>query len=167
MNATIKNKTSGIMEVFTDGSCIRRKKILCGYGIHFPNKEIPDISRTFTREPLTNQRAELFAIYVALILISKKIILDKRDKIIIYSDSEYSIKCLTVWIHDWIKKSWILSTGKVVKNQDILKPIHEIMNKFKCGIEFVHVRSHTNKKDYESIGNKIADELATRGAYLT
>jgi ribonuclease HI len=150
------------IEVFTDGSCMRKKTgTLAGYGIHFPNNEIQDVSRKFTREPLTNQRAELFAIYVALILIKK--VLD-FDKVIIYSDSEYSIKCLTVWMDGWIKKSWMTATNKPVMNQDILKSLDSILQNFKNKIEFVHVMSHTKKTDYKSIGNAVADKLATEGA---
>ena len=151
-----------IIEVFTDGSYMKKKTgTIAGYGIYFPHGELPNVSRKFTHEPLTNQRAELYAIYVALILIKK--VLD-FDKVIIYSDSEYSIKCLTVWINDWIKKSWRTSTNKPVMNQDILKPLNSILQKFKNKIEFIHVMSHTKKTDYMSIGNGIADKLATDGA---
>lgn len=151
-----------IIEVFTDGSCMKKKTgTFCGYGIHFPHGELPDISRKFTKLPGTNQRAELFAIYVALILIKKML---QYDKVIIYSDSEYSIKCLTIWIGDWIKKSWKTSTNKPVKNQDILKPLHSILQDFEDKVEFVHVMSHTGKKDYKSVCNDVADKLATAGA---
>lgn len=152
-----------IIEVFTDGSCMKKKTgTLCGYGIYFPNGELPNISRKFTRTPSTNQRAELFAIYVALILI-KKLIKD-FDKVIIYTDSEYSIKCLTVWITTWEKNSWKTASNKSVKNQDIIKPLHSILQKFKNKIEFIHVMSHTGKTDTKSLGNEMADKLATTGA---
>ena len=53
--------------VFTDGSCIKTSnKILCGYGVYFPNNELKNISKKFTIEPLTNQRTELYAIYKAI-----------------------------------------------------------------------------------------------------
>lgn len=152
-----------IIEVFTDGSCMKKKTgTFCGYGIYFPNGEIPNISRKFTRIPSTNQRAELFAIYVALILIKKMI--KEFDKVIIYSDSEYSIKCLTVWITTWKHNSWMTSSNKPVKNQDIIKPLYNILQKFKNKIEFIHVMSHTGKTDNKSIGNAMADKLAILGA---
>lgn len=151
-----------IIEVFTDGSCMKKKTgTLAGYGIYFPNGELPNVSRNFTHLPLTNQRAELFAIYVALILIKKVL---EYDKIIIYTDSEYSIKCLTVWIDDWIKNSWKTKSNTPVMNQDILKPLHSVLQKYKNKVEFVHVMSHTKKTDYLSEGNAVADKLATEGA---
>lgn len=159
------------VEVFTDGSCIRKKSkkgsdacIRAGYGIHFPHGELPDVSRKFAHTPITNQRAELYAIYVALVIIKKNL---DANKIIIYSDSEYSIKSVTIWISGWIKNSWRTSSGSVVKNQDIIEPIYNIITKLKnkkISVEFNHVRSHTGKTDYMSVNNAIADELATNGS---
>lgn len=157
---------SSTVEVFTDGSCIKNGKTCAkaGYGIYFPNKELPSISRNFTHSPITNQRAELFAIYVALIIIKKVLTF---DKIIIYTDSEYSINSLTKWIKNWIKNNWKSSTGKKVMNQDIIKPTYDIIQKLKdkkIKIEFIHVMSHTGKSDYKSVNNSIVDKLALSGA---
>ena len=149
------------IEVFTDGSCIKNGNILGGYGIYFPNNELKSISRKFTHEPITNQRAELYAIYVALILIKKNL---DFDKIIIYTDSEYSIKCFTQWIKKWKRNGWKSSSGSKVKNQDIIQPVSNILDKLSGQVEFKHVRSHTGKKDRLSIANSIADKLATTGA---
>jgi ribonuclease HI len=54
--------------IFTDGACINNGKqnAKAGYGIHFPNNELNDISEHFINSPITNQRAELYAILVAL-----------------------------------------------------------------------------------------------------
>lgn len=150
-----------IIKVFTDGSCMKKNKIKCGYGIYFPNGELPNISRKFDREPLTNQRAELFAIYVSLIIIKKYL---EYDKIIIYTDSGYSIGCLTDWVYKWNDNDWKTANDKPVKNQDILKPLHDIIKKIKKNVEFIHVMSHTKKVDYMSVGNEIADKLATSGS---
>jgi ribonuclease HI len=149
------------IEVFTDGSCMKRKETLGGYGIHFPNKELPDISRKFKYPPITNQRTELFAIYVAIVVIRKNLTF---DKIIIYTDSEYSIKCLSVWSYDWIKNNWKTSSKREVKNQDILQPLIDVYMKIKDKVQFIHVKSHTGNKDYKSIGNAVADKLATDGS---
>jgi ribonuclease HI len=129
----------------------------CGYGIHFPNNEFQDIGKAFTKEPLTNQRAELYAIYKAIKIITTH---DKNLNILLYTDSEYSIKSLTEWIHNWKKNNWISSTKKPVLNQDIIKNIDKLMEEHIGKIKFKHVRSHTGKLDYESIHNEIADKLA-------
>lgn len=146
--------------VFTDGSHMKPKN-LCGYGVHFPNGEFEDISKPFTKGEKTNQRAELYAIYKAIKIISNH---DKNFNIKIYSDSEYSIKSLTIWIKNWKKNNWISSTGKPVMNQDIIHKIDKLMSEHLGKIKFSHVRAHTNKDNYESIHNDITDKLAKSGA---
>jgi len=153
------------IEVFTDGSCMKGRKVIGGYGIHFPNKEHRDLSRPFLHPPVTNQRAELYAIYAAIAIIKKKIKI--YDKITIFTDSEYSIKSLTIWMYQWMKNNWQTAGNQDVKNQDILKPLYSIISKQKSKIIFHHVRSHTGKQDRLSIGNSIADKLATDGARRT
>lgn len=147
--------------VFTDGSYISKSN-KCGYGVLFPNKEFPNISRKFIHLPLTNQRAELYAIYKAIKTVNKN---NSNLNIKIYSDSEYSIKSLTIWIKNWKKKNWKSSTGKDVMNQDIIKKIDTLMSEHKGRIEFQHVRSHTGKQDFESINNDIVDKLAREGSF--
>lgn len=147
--------------VYTDGSCMGNDIKKCGYGIYYPNKELNDVSRPFNHSPLTNQRAELYAIYKALKSITKYL---KYDTISLYTDSEYSIKSLTVWIKDWKKNNWKNSKNKDVLNQDLIKKIDKILQKNKNKIFFTHVRSHTGKQDVHSLGNEHADKLATSGA---
>jgi ribonuclease HI len=140
--------------VFTDGSCAKTK---CGYGIHFPNKEFGDISKIFNKPPNTNQRAELYAIYDGIRIISER---NKKINIKVYTDSEYSIKSLTEWILNWKKNNWIGSSGKPVMNKDIIEDIDNLILNHDGKIKFQHVRAHTNNKDFESIHNDIADNLA-------
>ena len=100
MNDIVKSQI-GTIEVWTDGSLHRVKEgDICGYGVFFPGRELKDISAAFTIEPITNNRAELYAIYKAISKIEKKY---DFEKIIINTDSEYSTKSLTVWIHKWKK----------------------------------------------------------------
>lgn len=159
----IVRKVIDNINVYTDGSCMKKKDgIKCGYGVYFSGGELKNISKSFIYEPLTNQRAELYAIYKALRLITKKFIFNKIN---IYTDSEYSLKSLTIWINAWKKNNWKTSGKKEVLNQDIIKKIDDkILSKYKDKITFTHVRSHTGKKDIHSLGNEQADILATNGA---
>jgi ribonuclease HI len=149
--------------IFTDGSHIKPQN-LCGYGIHFPNAEFEDIGKPFTKEPRTNQRAELYAIYKAIKIVTKH---DNTLDIKIYTDSEYSIKSLTIWIKNWKENNWISSTKKPVMNQDIIKKIDKLMEEHTGKIKFHHVRAHTGKTDFESVHNDITDKLAKQGANLS
>ena len=149
--------------VFTDGSSLNNAGAISfgGIGIHFPNGELDDISEPFLLKPITNQRTELYAIYIAIKEITNNL---NFDTITIYSDSEYSIKSLTTWINTWKNNNWKSSTGKPVKNKDIIEPINELMEKYPKKIKFKHVRSHTGKQDFESISNDKADKLAVNGS---
>lgn len=149
------------IEIFTDGSCIGNgKKVTSGgYGIHFPNGEFPDVSKSFYKKPVTNQRAELFAILVAL-----GMTVDLYSRITIYTDSEYSIKSLTEWGSKWEKNGWKTSKKTLVKNIDIIKPLYRLYKKYQKRITLKHVRSHTGNDDYLSLGNAEADRLAVMGS---
>lgn len=153
------------INVFTDGSFSRKKsnpvQIKCGYGIYFPNGELNNISEPFNIAPQTNQRAELYAIYVALLNITENI---KFKQINLYTDSEYSLNSLTKWAYGWEKKGWTGSNKKELKNLDIIQPTFDILKKYKAMINIIHVYSHTGKQDKLSIGNEMADKLANDGA---
>ena len=151
--------------IFTDGSCITRKnKRYAGYGIVYPNGEFKNRSNHFVIEPVTNQRAELYAIYRSI----KQVVDSKIDfnKIIIHTDSMYSIKCLTEWIDTWIKNNWIGTNDQEIKNQDIIKAIYKYILRYKDRIEFKHVKAHTKNTDFYAMNNREADRLATEGAAL-
>ncbi|QKF93631.1 ribonuclease H [Fadolivirus algeromassiliense] len=152
------NKFDNII-VFTDGACSQngKKTASAGIGICFPNKEFNNIAEEFTMQPITNQRAELYAIYTALKTITES---SKFNKITIYSDSEYSIKSVTEWIKNWEKNNWKTTGNKPVKNQDIIRPLNDILKQYSNLIIFKHVRSHTGKKTFEAIYNDMADKLA-------
>lgn len=146
------------IDIFTDGSLIRKKgDIYCGYGIYFPNGENDNISKKFDKGLITNNRAELYAIYKSL-KICKKILKEKEiKKINIYSDSEYSVKTLTIWYKNWIKN------GKDYKNKDIIDKTIKLINKLN-NVNFIHIKAHTGENNYYSLSNNQADELAKGGA---
>jgi ribonuclease HI len=148
------------IKVFTDGSsCIKSKK--CGYGVYYPDGEFQNVSEKFTNKG-TNQRAELYAIYSALNTIVNSN--DEYKNINIYTDSKYSIGCVTNWLKNWKANNWKTSNGRDVLNQDIIKPIDELMTKCKGKIKFHHVRAHTGRDDENSKSNAIVDQLAKDGA---
>lgn len=146
--------------IFTDGACTKNGKAdaKAGMGIYFPNNELKNISEKFTQSPITNQRAELYAIYIALSKAVQEI--NKYNKIVIYSDSMYSIKSLTEWIKNWEKNGWKTANNKPVQNLDIIRPIYSMLNDHKGKILFHHVKSHTGGDSFEEKGNDMADKLA-------
>lgn len=153
------------INVFTDGACTAngKKNATAGIGIYFPDQECENISEKFVLKPITNQRAELYAILKALNIILSQC---KCNKITVYTDSLYSINCLTKWIKSWKNNNWRTSTGKPVKNKDIIVQIDKILEENKDLVIFKHVNSHTGKKEFKFICNDKADELATNGKKL-
>ena len=63
------------------------------------------------------------------------------------------------WIKSWKKNNWKKSDKKVVLNQDIIKKIDKILQKYPNKIKFIKVKGHSGDH-----GNDMADDLAKKGA---
>lgn len=146
---------------YTDGSCSAngKKTATGGIGVHFPNKELRDISKVYRNGYCTNQKTELYAILMCISYIKKNFNLSKIE-LIIKSDSQYSINCITKWAANWEKNGWIKKDGTPVANRGLIEPIYTHFKKYR--IFFEHVEAHTGRKDEDSIGNAKADSLATK-----
>lgn len=147
---------SDVFIVYTDGACKHNgsDKARAGIGIYFNknNKiKIPSISERLMTVKQTNNAAELTAILRALELCDSHNI---SDKILIYTDSDYSMKCITIWYPQWKKEDKL----KDRKNIDILIKIDKLYEKL--DVKFKHIRSHTGLTDIHSRGNDMADKLA-------
>lgn len=158
--------SNSILEIYTDGSLVKKDgKTYCGYGIYFLNQEYKPISRKFTHEPITNNRAELYAILKSIVIsniINLERIKNNQEKIKvinIYSDSEYSVKTFNEWLPKWKKSK------KEYKNSDIINEIEKHIELAPFKVIMKHVRSHTGKTDIHSISNNVVDELAKKGAF--
>jgi ribonuclease HI len=157
----IKSNGSNIISdsfiIYTDGACKNNgsKNAKAGIGVYFSkrnNIKINDISKKLLCDKPTNNKAELTAILAALEKCYEK---DIKQNIIIYTDSDYCIKCITCWYPEWIKQP----NFNKKKNIDILNKIFKYYNENK--VKLIHIRSHTGLQDEHSIGNESADKLAT------
>lgn len=153
------------LNIFTDGSCKNNggDGAVGGIGVHFYDSCIKDITEEFVDNP-TNQRTELYAIYRAIVDTQEK---SCYKKINIYTDSTYSIYCITKWMDMWKRNGWRTSRNDSVKNIDILKKIDVAIKNFGGDINFYYVKAHTSNSDWKSKGNKIADELARAAGNYT
>lgn len=145
--------------IFTDGACTYNGKdyAVGGIGIHFPNGEFKDISKGFKSGICTNQKTELWAIITAIRYIQTRIRM--RDyQIHIYTDSAYSINCITKWVPGWIRNGWLTANKTRVMNKDMIEKLYGYYRKY--DIVFHHVMAHTGKKDSISLANERADQLA-------
>lgn len=107
--------------------------------------------------PMTNNKAELTAILKAVLFAKETYKKDKTSNFIIYSDSQYSIDCVTKWCHGWKNKNWINTKKQPVTNKEL---IERIMNELYFTNNFIKiekVKGHNN-----DFGNEMADSEATR-----
>lgn len=148
------------MRVFTDGACSSngRPGSKAGFAVWFPeHPELKHSQRIPDGDPQTNQRAELCAIQKAVEILETNGYTD--EDIVIYTDSDYSINCLTKWIPGWTARGWKTAEGKDVLHQDVIKDTSARLVKFKSH-RFVHVRAHTGGVDDLSRNNDVVDRMA-------
>lgn len=170
------------LEVWTDGSSYRNGYPDCqaGYGVFFNQGNPLNISKPMVgilgeKETPSNQKAELKAIEAALGIVDKHFRIGVKE-VVVYSDSQYSINCVTKWIKQWQRNGWQTTSGKDVKNKTIIKGIWDAMQTLEqrgISVKFKHLNSHTKppkdktSKDYRLwFGNHMADKLASEGTKL-
>lgn len=148
------------MRVFTDGACSNngRANAKAGYAVWFPDHpDLRESGRIPEGHPQTNQRAELTAIYRAVVMLDEKGFHDVD--VVLYTDSDYCISCLTKWLPGWVSRGWKTSSGTDVLHRDLIEETHRRLSKFKSH-RFVHVRAHTGGTDDLSKNNDVVDRMA-------
>lgn len=152
-----------MLRIYTDGSCTNngRKGARAGYAVVYP--DYPSKTWGDTLGEATNQTAELTAIYEGL-REGKTVAGDPgHTQAKIYTDSEYSINCLTKWVSGWKKKGWKTSEGKPVVHREIIEKILEELGAYASYV-FTHVKAHTGGSDEHSKWNQVADDVARKAA---
>ena len=148
--------------VFIDGSAIGNGSKSCraGYAAVFPNHPHLTISeplRSNYQNVATNNRAEYMACITAL---EQANLEDPQCKMMltIHTDSKLLMDSMTKWIRNWKRNNWKKSDGREVLNRDLLERLDRLLS-FRR-VNWIHVRAHTGGKDYNSIWNDKADEMA-------
>ena len=165
--------------VFTDGSTFnnqknKNQKTVGGIGVYFGDNDPRNVSEPYCDKIVTNNRTELTAVIKAIknhVSNTNK----EKQKLIIYSDSQYVIKSMTEWIHKWKKNNWKTANGKNVLNQDLITYLDDLISGSSSWleIEFQHVRAHKKEpaagsEEYRLwYGNMMADKFATDGSRKT
>lgn len=168
--------------VFTDGSSFnngsRTKKHYGGIGIY-----VNDIDETISESlngAITNNIAELKACIRAILIVTDKTEFEKltnkinNKNIVIYTDSQYVINCITKWYKSWVKNDWKkynFRTKKTqdVKNRDLIEILYSLSKKF--NIQLRYSKAHGIEPDVPKntlkyvlwYGNNIADIQARKG----
>lgn len=137
-------------QIYTDGSALSNKKdAKAGWAFY-----MPQISY-YEAGPMrgTNNQAELRAIYSALHYFLNRAIVG-YDSIMIFTDSEYSMKGIT-------------GENKVNANREEIYAIRDLINSIQTSgipVQFYHVMAHTGKQDEMSKNNAFVDEIARNAA---
>jgi len=144
--------------IYTDGSSLGNGKFgaVAGVGVFFGVGDSRNVSEPLQGERQTNQRAELTAILRALE------IAPERQEVHIYTDSKYSISCVTEWYINWEKNQWLTALRKPVENKDLIQQVLvKIRDREVNGSKTVFnwVKGHSTDP-----GNEAADRLAVSGA---
>ncbi|KAJ2446316.1 hypothetical protein GGF42_005729 [Coemansia sp. RSA 2424] len=150
------------MVVYTDGACLDNGKSWAsgGVGVYFGANDFRNYSGPLMGSMQTNQRAELDAIRQALLLASDSTrSYSHRPSVLICSDSQYSINCVTQWYKKWHRNGWLNSAGRPVVNCDLIQDILVLIQTGGCSVQFQHVPGHSN-----IAGNVAAHNLASAGA---
>ena len=150
-----------MINVFTDGACSNNGKqnAKAGIGVFFEENDPRNVSRRVDGKQ-TNNTAELTAIVVVFDILREDI--EQGKNIIIHSDSEYSINCMTKWGVKWAQDNW---SKKTIKNLELVKEGYELFQQFP-NVSISHVKAHTESMDPLSVGNRGADRLANESIGL-
>ncbi|XP_024408207.2 ribonuclease H1 isoform X2 [Desmodus rotundus] len=140
--------------VYTDGCCSRngRRRPRAGIGVYWgPGHPLNVGVRLPGRQ--TNQRAEIHAACRAI----EQARAQDIDKLVLYTDSMFTINGITNWLQGWKENGWRTSTGKEVINREDFLELDRLVQGM--DIRWMHVPGHSGL-----VGNEEADRLAKEGA---
>lgn len=147
----MENLCPNRMHIFTDGSCFPNPGP-GGWGVVMMFRH--HYKEMFgSQENTTNNEMELMAIYEAIQAINSD-----KIPITIYSDSQYSIHCVSSWFPKWKANGWRNSKGQPVANAELIQKIVEA-NTYKT--TFKWVKGHVGHRH-----NERANDLAGQGRAL-
>ncbi|XP_053470110.1 ribonuclease H1 isoform X1 [Ictalurus furcatus] len=160
LDPSAANSTSGLtymgdaVVVYTDGCCTKngRHGARAGIGVYWgPSHPLNVAERLPGRQ--TNQRAELQAACKAL----EQAIHMEIKKLVVYTDSKFTINGITSWVKKWKTNGWRLQTGGKVVNKEDFQKLDELNGGL--DVKWMHIPGHAGY-----LGNEEADRLSREGA---
>ena len=146
---------------YTDGSCLKNPDGPGGWAFIILDQDNNIIHKEFEGVTSTsNNKMELTAAIKVLSYISSNY--PDPVKIELFSDSQYVVKGIKDWIHGWIKKNWITSSGSDVLNKDLWIILNNLRNSLvdrKFEIKFSWVKAHSG-----NLWNERVDLMANQAA---
>ena len=144
-----EEKKETIMHIFTDGACPNngKRNANAAWGCLLVSDDgyivLDRLSGAIPlTEPQTNQRAELTALLRGLELAEKQFgRLNDVKKVQIWSDSEYSINCASVWGPKWKARGWKKQGGDI-QHLDLIRKLVEKTLELGFKIEYRWLKGH-------------------------
>nr|XP_057930489.1 ribonuclease H1 isoform X2 [Doryrhamphus excisus] len=140
--------------VYTDGCCTSNGKrgARGGIGVYWgPRHPLNVAERLQGRQ--TNQCAEIQATCKALQQAKEH----KIKKLVVYTDSKFTINGVTKWVKNWKLNGWRLKDGGPVINKDDFEKLDRLNQELQ--VVWMHIPGHAGY-----IGNEEADRLSREGA---
>lgn len=140
--------------VYTDGCCSANGKssARAGIGVYWgPHHPLNVSERLEGRQ--TNQRAEIQAACRALEVAKQ----NKIHKLVLYTDSKFTINGVTSWVKSWKLNGWRLKSGGNIINKDDFIKLDQLNSELQ--VTWMHIPGHAGFH-----GNEEADRLSREGA---
>jgi ribonuclease HI len=140
------------IKIFTDGAC-EPNPGEAGSGIAvYQSNQLTQLWYGIYEAVGTNNTAELNALHQSLIMAEN--CLNNGQSVAIFSDSSYSIQCLTSWAPGWAKSGWVRKGGEI-KNLELIKTMYKQYLAIQDRIIICHVNGHVGVE-----GNELADRMS-------
>ncbi|KAM9703311.1 ribonuclease H1 isoform 2-T2 [Menidia menidia] len=140
--------------VYTDGCCSANGRVgaRAGIGVYWgPEHPLNVADRLHGRQ--TNQRAEIQAACRALEQAREKGV----KKLVLYTDSKFTINGVTSWVKNWKLNGWRLKSGGHVTNKEDFAKLDRLNSELE--VAWIHIPGHAGFR-----GNEEADRLSREGA---
>jgi len=137
-----------MIRIFTDGSCYNKLRV-GGWAVYV--EDLTVLHKNNIKDT-TISRMEMTAMLWAL-----KQVIKLNDNALIVSDSEFVIKSMKWWLHNWVADG----SYKTRVNNDIWVQMVELVDKIEemcLNVQYYHIRGH--QKDFSNpliLGNNVAD----------
>ncbi|XP_017293744.1 ribonuclease H1 isoform X1 [Kryptolebias marmoratus] len=140
--------------VYTDGCCSANGRIgaRAGIGVFWGHNHTLNVAERLQGRQ-TNQRAEIQAACRALEQAKENNI----QKLVVYTDSMFTINGVTSWVKNWKLNGWRLKSGGPVINKDDFVQLDGLNSEL--SVVWMHIPGHAGY-----CGNEEADQLSREGA---
>lgn len=142
--------------ITTDGSCYPNDGMGCGGWAVVIRDSLGQLLHELSGPlpwtglgSVSNNRAELTAILEGL-----RALKGVPQRVLIRSDSQYAINCVSNWAKGWAAHGWLRTDGTPVRNRDLIELITAEMA-LHTDVQYTYIRGHNGDPD-----NERCDQLA-------